>query len=142
MVVRSKADVVWKGSLFEGSGQVSLASSGAATLPVDWKARSEGSSSTTTPEELLGAAHASCFSMALANALTEAGHAPEQLDTSAVVGFVPGKGITGSALTVRAKVPGISEDDFQRIAGEAKQGCPVSVALAGVEITLDATLVA
>ncbi|HAG61059.1 MAG TPA: peroxiredoxin, partial [Arthrobacter bacterium] len=86
------------------------------------------------------AAHASCFSMAFSLALTQAGHVPDQVRTKADVTFVPGTGITGSHLTVSATVPGISEEEFQRIAGEAKTGCPVSGALASIEITLDATL--
>mgnify|MGYP004540615859 CR=1 FL=1 len=140
MAVTSEATTVWNGSLFGGSGSVSLDSSGAAKLDVDWKARSEGSDSTTTPEELLGAAHAACFSMAFANALTEAGHEPENIQTTAAVTFQPGTGITGSHLLVSANVPGISAEDFERIADEAKAGCPVSQALAGIPITIEASL--
>ena len=140
MTVTSEASTAWKGSLTDGEGTVSLVSSGAATLPVDWKARSEGSTSTTTPEELIAAAHASCFSMALSHALTGNGTPPESVDTTASVTFQPGTGITGSHLNVNAVVPGIAADDFARIADEAKTGCPVSQALAGVDITLEATL--
>lgn len=140
MAVVSTATTTWQGTLFEGKGEVSLATSKAATLPVDWKARAEGSQSVTTPEELLGAAHAACFSMAFSNMLTEAGFAPTELDTSAAVSFVPGEGIKSSALSVTATVPEITEDKFQEIAAEAKAGCPVSQALAGIEITLDAKL--
>ncbi|MAP63314.1 MAG: peroxiredoxin [Microbacterium sp.] len=140
MTVTSEASTAWKGSLTDGEGTVSLVSSGAATLPVDWKARSEGSTSTTTPEELVAAAHASCFSMALSHALTGNGTPPESVDTTASVTFQPGTGITGSHLNVNAVVPGIAADDFARIADEAKTGCPVSQALAGVDITLEATL--
>lgn len=140
MPVTSTAVTTWKGSLFEGSGAVALASSRIGTFPVDWKARAEGSDSTTTPEELLAAAHASCFSMALSNALTEAGHAPASLEVTARVGFVAGKGITGSALSVVGDVSGISATDFQTIAESAKTGCPVSQALAGIPITLEASL--
>ncbi|UCR90031.1 OsmC family peroxiredoxin [Mycetocola spongiae] len=140
MSVTSEATTVWTGSLFEGSGTVNLDSSSAANLAVNWKARSEGSDRVTTPEELLGAAHASCFSMAFSNALTEAGHTPERLHVTAAVTFIPGTGITGSHLLVNATVPGISTEDFDRIAGEAKVGCPVSQALAGVQITLEASL--
>ncbi|MDZ8274372.1 OsmC family peroxiredoxin [Microbacterium aquimaris] len=140
MTVTSEASTAWKGSLTDGEGTVSLVSSGAASLPVDWKARSEGSTSTTTPEELIAAAHASCFSMALSHALTGNGTPPESVDTTASVTFQPGTGITGSHLNVNAVVPGIAADDFARIADEAKTGCPVSQALAGVDITLEATL--
>lgn len=140
MTVTSEAKSTWKGSLFEGAGEVSLASSGAGTFAVNWKARSEGSTSVTTPEELIAAAHASCFNMALSNALAENGTPPEQVDTTASVTFKPGTGITGSHLNVNAVVPGLSAEDFERIAQGAKAGCPVSQALAGVEITLEATL--
>jgi osmotically inducible protein OsmC len=140
MPVTSTSSTVWNGVLVSGSGTVSLQSSHAAELPVSWKARSEGSDSVTTPEELLGAAHSACFSMALANALTTLGTPPETISTSAAVTFDPASGITGSHLTVSAKVPDISDDDFQRVAEEAKSTCPVSRALLGIPITLDATL--
>lgn len=140
MSVTSEASTTWRGSLFEGAGEVALESSNQGPLPVNWKARSEGSSSVTTPEELIAAAHSSCFSMALSHALTENGTPPEQVETTASVTFVPGTGISGSHLNVNAVVPGISAEDFARIADEAKAGCPVSAALAGIEITLEATL--
>lgn len=140
MAITSEATTVWNGSLFDGAGTVSLDSSGAAKLAVDWKARAEGSDTTTTPEELLGAAHAACFSMAFSNALTEAGFTPDSIQTTAAVTFQPGTGITGSHLLVSARVPGISEEDFERIADEAKSGCPVSQALAGIPITIEASL--
>ncbi|GAA5211074.1 OsmC family peroxiredoxin [Microbacterium kyungheense] len=140
MTVTSEAKSTWRGSLFDGAGEVSLASSGAGTFAVNWKARSEGSTSVTTPEELIAAAHASCFNMALSNALADNGTPPEQVDTTASVTFKPGTGITGSHLNVNAVVPGLSAEDFERIAQDAKAGCPVSQALAGIEITLEATL--
>lgn len=140
MSVTSEAAAQWSGSLFEGSGQVTLTSSGQGVFPVNWKARSEGSDSVTTPEELLAAAHASCYCMALSNALAQNGTPPENLQASASVTFTPGTGITGSHLNVSAVVPGISAEDFDRLAEEAKNGCPVSQALAGVEITLEASL--
>ncbi|MFK4835355.1 OsmC family protein [Microbacterium sp. ZW T2_14] len=140
MTVTSEATTAWKGALFDGSGEVSLVSSGLGTYPVTWKARSEGSTSVTTPEELLAAAHSSCFSMALSLALAENGTPPESIDTTASVTFKPGTGITGSHLNVNAVVPGIEPEDFERIAQGAKAGCPVSQALAGIEITLEATL--
>lgn len=141
MAVTSEATTVWKGSLFDGTGSVTLDSSQAAQLGVDWKARSEGSNSTTTPEELLGASHAACFSMAFSNALKEAGFAPESIQATAAVTFDPtGPKITGSHLLVSAKVPGISDDEFQKVAEAAKSGCPVSQALGGIDITLEASL--
>ena len=139
MTVTSEASTAWEGSLFEGSGTVSF-STGIGTFPVNWKARSEGSDSTTTPEELIAAAHSSCFSMALSNALAENGTPPERVDTTASVTFKPGTGITGSHLNVNAVVPGLDAARFQEIAEEAKAGCPVSQALAGIEISLEATL--
>jgi osmotically inducible protein OsmC len=140
MAVTSEATTVWNGTLFEGSGTVTLDSSKAASLPVDWKARSEGSESVTTPEELLGAAHAACYSMAFSNALTENGTPPERVQTTAAVTFQPGTGITSSHLLVSAVVPGLDEETFERIAEEAKINCPVSQALAGITITLEASL--
>ena len=140
MTVTSEASTAWKGALFDGSGEVSLVSSGLGTYPVNWKARSEGSTSVTTPEELIAAAHSSCFSMALSLALAENGTPPESIDTTASVTFKPGTGITGSHLNVNAVVPGLEPEDFERIAQGAKAGCPVSQALAGIEITLEATL--
>lgn len=140
MPVTSEATTTWTGSLAEGSGTVAFSSSNLGTFPIDWKARSEGSDTTTTPEELIAAAHASCFSMALSHALSENGTPPERVNTSASVTFKPGVGITGSHLNVNAVVPGLSPEAFQDLANEAKTGCPVSQALAGIEITLEATL--
>lgn len=140
MTVTSEATTAWKGGLTDGSGEVTLVSSGAGTFDVNWKARSEGSTSTTTPEELIAAAHASCFCMFLSGALGKNGTPPESIETTASVTFKPGTGITGSHLNVNAVVPGIEPEDFERIAQEAKAGCPVSQALAGIEITLEATL--
>ena len=136
----SEATTLWSGSLTEGHGTTSLDSSDAAEFPVTWAARSEGVSGKTNPEELLGAAHSACYSMALAHALTGAGHAPESLQVTAAVTFVPGEGITGSHLLVSAKVPGISAEEFQTFAEQAKTGCPVSAALTGTSITLEASL--
>lgn len=140
MAATRTAHTVWNGDLMSGSGQTTLDSSGLGTFDVTWKARTEAAEGKTSPEELIAAAHASCFSMAFSNMLAQAGHAPEEINTKADVTFVPGTGITGSHLTVSARVPGLSEEEFQRIAGEAKVGCPVSGALASIEITLDASL--
>ena len=140
MAVTSEATTLWFGSLTEGTGTTSLDTSDAAEFPVTWAARSEGVAGTTTPEELLGAAHSACYSMALSHALTGAGHAPESLQVTAAVTFQPGEGITGSHLLVNAKVPGVTAETFAEFAEDAKKNCPVSAALAGVSITLEATL--
>lgn len=140
MAVTSEATTLWFGDLIHGSGTTSLDSSDAAEFPVTWAARSEGELGRTNPEELLGAAHSACYSMAFSNALAQAGFAPESLQVTAAVTFQPGEGITGSHLLVSAKVPGISEADFERIAADAKENCPVSKALAGIPITLEASL--
>lgn len=140
MAVTSEATTLWFGSLLEGTGTTSLDSSDAGEFPVTWAARSEGVAGRTNPEELLGAAHSACYSMALSNALSKEGHAPESLQVTAAVTFVPGEGITGSHLLVSAKVPGLSAEEFQTFAENAKSGCPVSKALAGVAITLEASL--
>ena len=140
MSVTSEAAATWTGSLIEGEGSVSFSSSHLGTFPINWKARSEGSDTTTTPEELIAAAHSSCFSMALSHALAGNGTPPERVKTTASATFKPGVGITGSHLNVNASVPGLDAETFQRLAEEAKQGCPVSAALAGIEITLEATL--
>lgn len=140
MTVTSEASTAWKGGLLDGSGEVTLVSSSLGPFDVNWKARSEGSSSVTTPEELIAAAHSSCFSMALSAALAKNGTPPDSIETTASVTFKPGTGITGSHLNVNAVVPGLQPDEFEAIAQDAKSGCPVSRALAGIEITLEATL--
>jgi osmotically inducible protein OsmC len=140
MSITSEATTVWTGDLKNGSGQIALDSSKSAEFAVDWKARSEGEAGVTTPEELLGAAHSSCFSMAFSNALASFGAVPESIQTTAAVTFDPAQGITGSHLLVSARVAGISDEDFQRIAEEAKKTCPVSRALVGIPITLEASL--
>ncbi len=140
MAVTSEATTLWFGSLMEGSGTTSLDSSDAGEFPVTWAARSEGVAGRSNPEELLGAAHSACYSMALSHALAGAGHAPESLQVTAAVTFVPGEGITGSHLLVSAKVPGLTAEEFQEFAEGAKTGCPVSRALAGIPITLEASL--
>ena len=143
MATERHASVTWNGDLMSGSGTIDDVGSGAfGPLDVSWAARSEeASGGKTSPEELIAAAHASCFSMALAHGLAQAGSAPERLQTSATVTFVPGTGITAIALAVRATVPGLDEAGFREAAEAAKAGCPVSKALAGVpEITLDAQL--
>ncbi|MHA7190802.1 OsmC family protein [Arthrobacter sp. MDT2-16] len=135
------AHTVWSGDLPTGSGQVTLDSSGLGTYDVTWKARAEQSGGKTSPEELIAAAHSACFSMAFSHALGEEGKTPERVETKAEVDFQPGTGITAIRLTLDATVPGLSEEDFQRVAQAAKEGCPVSQALAAVkDISLTATL--
>jgi lipoyl-dependent peroxiredoxin len=134
------ANAHWEGSLFEGSGKVELASSGIGTYPVTWASRAEEANGKTSPEELIAAAHSTCFSMAFSNGLAKAGTPPTSLDTRAEVSFQPGKGITGIKLIVNGVVPGISAEDFIAAADDAKKNCPVSQALAGTTITLEASL--
>jgi osmotically inducible protein OsmC len=139
MAIRN-ADAVWKGDLKTGQGTVKVGS-GAFESGYSFPSRFENGRG-TNPEELMGAAHAACFSMALANVLGKAGNAPQRLETSAVVTFVAGTGITKSALSVRATVPGLDAESFRAAAEDARKNCPVSKALASVpEITLDAQLV-
>ena len=143
MAVDRHAEVTWNGGLMEGAGRIDSTGSGAVSgLEVTWASRSEpDESGRTSPEELIAAAHATCFSMALSFGLANDGTPPEQLNTSATVSFQPGEGITKIALTVEGRVPGIDEDGFKAAAEGAKANCPVSKALAGVpEITLDARL--
>ncbi|MET0724934.1 MAG: OsmC family protein [Leifsonia sp.] len=140
MALTSEATTVWNGELLTGNGTVSFDSSQVATFPINWKARAEGSAGTTNPEELLAAAHASCFSMAFSLELTNAGHPPQSIQTTAAVTFQAGTGVTGSHLLVSATVPGITEEEFQRIAEVAKANCPISKALAGIPITIEADL--
>jgi lipoyl-dependent peroxiredoxin len=142
MATDRKAEVTWRGDLMSGSGSVDSVTSGAfGGLDVSWPARTEEPNGKTSPEELIAAAHAACFSMAFSHALAQAGHAPEQLNTSATVTFQPGEGITKSALEVVGRVPGMDASEFQQAAEQAKENCPVSKALAGVpEISLNAAL--
>jgi lipoyl-dependent peroxiredoxin len=134
------ANAHWEGSLFEGSGRVSLDSSNVGAFDVTWASRAEQPQGRTSPEELIAAAHASCYSMALSNGLASQGTAPSALDTRADVTFQPGEGITGIHLTVRGRVEGMSEEDFAAAAEDAKVNCPVSQALRATPITLDAAL--
>jgi osmotically inducible protein OsmC len=136
------AHVTWSGSLTEGGGTITSVGSGATgPLDVTWGSRAEESDGRTSPEELIAAAHAACYSMALSHGLAQAGTPPDRLDVDATVTFVPGTGITKIQLAVDATVPGIDEDAFRAAAETAKQNCPVSTALASVpEITLDARL--
>src|SRR2546430_688829 len=143
MATDRRAEVTWKGSLMEGSGTIRSTTSGAiGEQAVTWAARAEDAEAgKTSPEELIAAAHAACFSMALSHGLAQAGNPPDELQTSATVTFQPGEGITKIALTVEGVVPGIDEDAFRQAAETAKENCPVSKALAAVpEVTLAARL--
>ena len=132
-MAESKASASWEGDLMSGKGKTSTASGVLKDATLGWKARVEGSSNQTTPEELLAAAHASCFSMALSHGLAQGGHKATRLETNCVVTFGPKSGggfeIKSSALTVKGTVPGIDEAAFKKAAEEAKSGCPVSGAL-------------
>jgi lipoyl-dependent peroxiredoxin len=144
MAAIRRAEVTWRGDLMSGAGTIDSVGSGAFSgLEVTWASRAEDASQgRTSPEELIAAAHASCFSMALSHSLAQAGHAPERLHVTAESTFVPGTGITAMALAVEGVVSGLDEAGFRDAAEEAKENCPVSKALAGnVEITLNARLV-
>ncbi len=133
----------WEGDLAHGGGAINGGSGGLMNLPVTWASRTERSDGKTSPEELIAAAHSSCFSMALAHGLTEAGHAPERLNVQATVTLDEVDGtptVTTSALTVTGRVPGIDDMQFIQAATDAAQNCPVSRALAGVEISVEASL--
>ncbi len=137
MATTRTAHAHWEGSLIEGAGQVTLESSGVGTFEVSWPSRAEEANGKTSPEELLGAAHATCFSMALSNGLAKAGTAPTAIDTSADVTFQPGTGITGIVLRVSGSVPGITAAEFTAAAQDAKANCPVSGALKAELIRLE-----
>jgi osmotically inducible protein OsmC len=139
------ARTAWNGNLLEGSGQVELTSSGVGTYEVSFPKRAaDDADGTTSPEELIAAAHSACYAMALSNEIAQAGGTPQALDVQADVTLGPdpagGFRITGIKLTVRAEVDGLDEAGFAKAAQGAKEGCPVSKALAAVDITLDAAL--
>ena len=143
MATDRRAEVTWRGSLLEGAGRIDSVTSGAfGGEKISWTARSTDEwGGNTSPEELIAAAHAACFSMALASGLSKGGHEPGELSTTATVTFQPGEGIVRIALTVDGQVEGIDADSFSAAAEAAKESCPVSKALAGVpEITLEARL--
>ncbi|CAN5654114.1 OsmC family protein [soil metagenome] len=140
-----RAEVTWNGDLASGSGVVSAVSSGAfSELPVSWSARTESPDGRTSPEELVAAAHASCYAMAFSADLARGGTPPQRLAVSAEVTFDKmdsGWKVTSSALTVRGTVPGISAEDFVAAADAARDGCPISGALKGnVALSVDAAL--
>jgi osmotically inducible protein OsmC len=140
MALDSTGRAHWEGDLTGGSGTATLDSGAAGPMEVTWKARSEAHEGLTSPEELIAAAHAACYSMAFSARLGKAGGTGIVLDTEATASFVPGEGITGIALKVRGSAEGVSDDDFLSMAEDAKENCPVSQALA-VPITLDAATV-
>jgi osmotically inducible protein OsmC len=142
MATDRKAEVVWQGDLMNGSGTIESVTSGAfGPLTVSWASRSAEPNGKTSPEELIAAGWAACFSMALSAGLAKAGNAAEKLETSVVVTFQPGEGITKGVLSVRGTVPGLDEAAFREAAETAKENCPVSKALAGIpDVTLDASL--
>jgi osmotically inducible protein OsmC len=142
MAAERRAEVTWSGDLLHGEGVIESVGSGAfGPLPVSWAARTEEPGGNTSPEELIAAAHAACFSMALSSGLAQAGHAPESLSTTATVTFVPGTGITKSVIDVQGTVRGMDEAAFRNAAEAAKDGCPVSQALKGnVELSVTARL--
>ena len=140
-----RAEATWQGELLTGSGVVSAVSSGVFTdLPVSWAARTQESGGKTSPEELVAAAHAACFCMALSNGLTKAGTPPEELSVTATVTFEQveaGWNLASSALKVQGHVHGVDEAGFQKAAEAAKDGCPISRALKGnVELSVEASL--
>ena len=145
MAAIRQADVTWQGDMISGKGVVNTVTSQAfSDLPVTWASRTESSEGRTSPEELVAAAHASCFSMALSHELGGAGTPPERLEVSARVTFDQvGEGwkVTSSALSVRGRVPGMGADAFRQAAEAAKDGCPISQALKGnVALSVEATL--
>jgi osmotically inducible protein OsmC len=140
MSATRNASTRWTGDLQTGSGVTTFVSSGLPDTPVTWAARTNNPEGKTSPEELIAAAHTSCFSMAFSAALGKAGYTPEEVVTEAAVTFKPGTGITDIALKVQAVIPGIDKDEFEQIANGAKENCPVSQALKAVPISLEATL--
>lgn len=142
MATDRRAEVTWRGELLTGSGTITSVGSGAiGPLGVTWPSRAEEPSGRTSPEELIAMAHAACYCMALSHGLTQAGTPPTELRASATVTFVPGTGITASALTVVGVVPGLDAGGFEAAAQDAKDNCPVSAALRGnVELSVEARL--
>lgn len=140
MAATRTATTHWEGNLFQGSGRVTLESSGLGTYDVTWASRTEEPGGRTSPEELISAALSSCYCMAFSNVLDKAGTAPSSLDVRAETTFQPGEGVTGIHLVVRGSVSGMSEEDFRGAAETAKENCPVSQALKATPITLDAAL--
>ena len=142
-IAQRSAQSTWKGDLAHGTGMLNGSSGALNELEVTWASRTERSGGKTSPEELVAAAHASCFSMALANELAQAGHAPEQLEVSARVTLDnkdDAPTVTTSELTVSGRVPGIDQEEFTKAATAAGKNCPISRALGGLDISVQATL--
>ena len=141
MAAQSSASTVWEGGLARGSGVTTVESGAFGPVDVTWSSRTARSAGKTSPEELLAAAHASCYCMALSHELGEAGTPPERLEASATVDFVPGEGVKSSHIVVRGQVAGIDQETFAATAAAAGEGCSISGALKGdIEITVEATL--
>ena len=141
MAAESSASTVWEGGLAHGTGVTTPASEAFGPVDVTWASRTARSAGKTSPEELLAAAHASCYCMALSHELGEAGTPPERLEATATVAFVPGEGVKSSHIVVSGRVDGVDQEAFAAAAAAAGQGCPISGALKGnVEITVEATL--
>ena len=141
MAAESRASTEWEGDLAHGAGTTTPDSGAFGTVDVSWASRTRRAAGKTSPEELLAAAHASCYSMALAHELAEAGTPPDRLQTSATVEFEPGEGVRSSVITVRGRVPGIDQEAFSAAARAAGEGCPISGALKGnVDIRVEPTL--
>ena len=141
MAAQSSAKTVWEGDLAHGAGVTTPDSGAFDDVDVTWSSRTSRSAGKTSPEELLAAAHASCYSMALSHELAEAGTPPDRLEATATVDFEPGEGVRSSHIVVRGRVPGIDQDRFSEAARAAGEGCPISGALKGnLEITVDAQL--
>jgi lipoyl-dependent peroxiredoxin len=141
MAAESKATTVWEGDLAHGRGTTRAASGALPEVEVTWAARTERAPGTTSPEELLAAAHASCFCMALSSGLAKGGNAPKRLEATATVTFVPGEGVKSSKIVVSGRVPGLDQAGFEEAARGAGENCPISQALKGnIEIAVEATL--
>jgi len=141
MAASSSAATVWEGDLAHGSGTTTPASGAFDTVDVSWASRTERAAGTTSPEELLAAAHAACYCMQLSHELAEAGTPPERLEATATVDFEPGEGVLSSRLVVSGRVSGIDQDAFGAAAASAAENCPISGALRGnLEISVEATL--
>jgi osmotically inducible protein OsmC len=141
MAASSSATTVWEGGLTDGSGMTTPQSGAFPATEVSWASRTKRAAGKTSPEELLAAAHASCYCMGLSHELGEAGTPPERLEARATVEFVPGEGVKSSHIVVSGRVPGVDADGFAAAAQSAGENCPISAALKGnVEISVEATL--
>jgi osmotically inducible protein OsmC len=141
MAASSSATTIWEGDLAHGSGVTTPASGAFPATDVSWASRTTRAAGKTSPEELLAAAHASCYCMALSHELAEAGTPPERLEATATVDFVPGEGVKSSHIVVSGRMPEVDQETFAAAAAAAGEGCPISGALKGnIEITVEATL--